>query len=156
AESDTTIPLLPFHSSEHGRLLPYRDFVFQYPHVLVAIRVPAVERSHFRAHLHPNGSVGLGQSASFHLPGRSPHLMPFVHHGIGQRPFAQLQELPDGRRTKEDGDQREHGALLPESWYAPGFPRFNRIPVGGSSETSERGGLTLAFSLPLRLQLLHP
>ena len=35
AESDTTIPLLPFHSSEHGRLLPYRDFVFQYPPLAV-------------------------------------------------------------------------------------------------------------------------
>ena len=46
AESDATIPLLPFHapaSSENRRLLPYRDFVFQYPPLaLIPIVLPAL------------------------------------------------------------------------------------------------------------------
>ena len=47
AESDTTIPLLPFHSSEHGRLLPYRDFVFQYPPLaVIPIVLPALITTH--------------------------------------------------------------------------------------------------------------
>ncbi|MFL5312601.1 MAG: glycosyltransferase 87 family protein [Myxococcales bacterium] len=46
AESDATIPLLPFHapaSSGNRRLLPYRDFVFQYPPLaVVPIVLPAL------------------------------------------------------------------------------------------------------------------
>jgi hypothetical protein len=47
AGSDATIALLPFHSSEDGRLLPYRDFVFPYPPLaIIPIVLPGLITTH--------------------------------------------------------------------------------------------------------------
>src|SRR5207302_10759411 len=80
-------------------------------------------------------AVGGGRRAALYRVARGADLREPVCGGVGQGPFAQVEELPRRRRTEEDGDQCEHGASLSASSDVAGFPGFT---AAGGRRTARR------------------
>src|SRR5437764_1254500 len=123
-----------------------RLLVRRLAHVLVAVRIPAVERGDPDAYLDLDGAVGLGQRAALHLVAGGADFVKPMYDRVGESAFAQVEELPRRRRTEEEGDQREHGATLSETSDAAGFPGF----TPGSSRAAAASRRQSAVASPLR------
>src|SRR5437588_6149578 len=79
-----------------------RLLVRRLAHVLVAVRIPAVERGDPDAYLDHDGAVGLGQRAALHLVAGGADFVKPMYDRVGESAFAQVEQLPRRRRTEEE------------------------------------------------------
>jgi len=89
--------------------------VSHFAHVLVAIRIAAVEARHLGAHLHARAAIRRDDHPSLEVMGDAPHLVQLVRDGISQGAFPNVKDgrhrlfRAGGDRGREESDEG-HGA----------------------------------------------